>query len=213
MPMKGQYGPTLGQLLAPRWHGAGRRTRWSLALAPIAVAAVIVAGVLTLENATYSHGGRLAFSFSYRDLYRVAPEAGSYVKLERRAPNGSPEDSLAVAPLLLPPYAGNLSGELPLFASGYIRSLRTRYPDFQLRAEGKSNIDVQRAYDIYFTTRRAGRTEFGRVVLYLPERQGAREGVAIVILTTRPPREPLSAPPEVAATGPLARPLRSFAFG
>lgn len=211
--MKAQYGPTLGQLLSPRWQAARPLTRWAVIAAAAGLLAVLVGAALTLENARYSHGGRLPFSFSYRGLYRVAPGPGEYVRLQKRAADGRIEDSFAVDPLQLPPYSGRLSGELPLYAAGYIQSLSARYVDFQLRAEGKSNVDVQAAYDIYFTAHVEGRTDFGRVVLYMPERSGAREGVAIVMLTSKPPRYPLNQPPEVASTGLLARPLRSFSFG
>jgi hypothetical protein len=213
VPVKAQYGPTLGELLAPRWRATPRRTRWALAALAAAVVAVGIAAGLTLEDASYSHGGRLPFSFSYRGLYRVAPGAGEYVRLERRDADGRTEDSFAVDPLRLPPYRGLISGELPLYAAGFIRTLRARYADFQLRGEGKSNIDVETAYDIYFTTRIDGHTDFGRAVLYLPGDQRVREGVAIVMVTTQAPRYPLTAPPEVAATGLLERPLRSFTFG
>jgi hypothetical protein len=212
VPMKAQYGPTLGQLLAPRWRAARPSTRWGLVAILVAGFALAIAAVLTLENASFSHGGRLPFSFAYRGLYRVAPEAGAYVSLRRDA-DGRTEDSFTVEPLHLPPYAGLLSGELPLYAAGYIQTLEARYPDFQLRAEGRSNVDVQAAYDIYFTTRINSRREFGRAVLYLPASARAREGVAIIMLTTQAPRNPLNAPPEVAAAGILARPLRSFSFG
>ena len=191
--MKAQYGPTLGQLLSPRWQAARPLTRWAVIAVAAGLVAVVVGAALTLENATYSHGGRLPFSFSYRGLYRVASGPGEYVKLEKRAPDGRIEDSFAVDPLQLPPYSGRLSGELPLYAAGYIQSLSARYADFQLRAEG--------------------RTDFGRAVLYMPERTGAREGVVITMLTLTPPRYPLNQPPEVASTGLLARPLRSFSFG
>jgi hypothetical protein len=213
LEMKAQYGPTLGQLLAPRWRAARALTRWTVIIAAAGLAGVIVAAALALENASYSHGGRVPFGFSYRGLYRVPSAPGEYVRLERRARDGHVEDSFAVDPLVLPPYSGDLSGELPVYAAGYINSLSARYADFQLRGEGKSNVDVRAAYDIYFTARAEGRREYGRVVLYMPERAGAREGVAIVILTTQPPRYPLNQPPEVASTGLLARPLRSFSFG
>ena len=72
-------------------------------------------------NASYSHGGRVPFGFSYRGLYRVAPEPGGYVKVERRHADGTVRDSFAVGPLRLAPYSGELMGEMPLYAAGYIR--------------------------------------------------------------------------------------------
>jgi hypothetical protein len=212
LPIKAQYGPTLGELLSPRWRRARRSTRWLIIAMAIALLGAVLATGLTLENASFSRGGPLPFSFAYRGLYRVAPEAGAYVKLQRLGPGGRPGDSFEVYPIHLPPYSGLPSGELPIYASAYIHSLALLHPGFQLRAEGASKVDVQHAYDIYFTARPGSRLEYGRVVLYLPSSPNAREGVAIVILTYTPPRYPLQAPPEVAAGGILARPLRSFTF-
>jgi len=65
-----------------------------------------VAVALTLENASFSEGGKLPFSFAYRGLYRTAPDPGGYVKVQRRRSDGTLEDSYAVEPLLLPPLLG-----------------------------------------------------------------------------------------------------------
>src|ERR1039458_670620 len=116
VPMKPQYGPTLGRLLSPRWRAAPALVRWVVIAAGVALLALFVAAVLTLENASCSHGGRVPFSFSYRGLYRVAANPGGYVKVQRHRSDGVLEDSFAVAPLVLPPYSGSLSGELPLYA-------------------------------------------------------------------------------------------------
>src|SRR5207302_397543 len=88
LPIKREYGPTLGQLLSPRWRAASRTTR---ALATAAVAGFVVLAValaLTLENAHYSRDGEVPFSFSYRGLYRAHPDAGGYVKVERSGRDG-----------------------------------------------------------------------------------------------------------------------------
>src|SRR5580700_9155927 len=120
VPMKPQYGPTLGVLLSPRWRAASPLARRAVILAGVGLLTLALLAVLTLENATFSHGGRVPFHFSYRGLYRVAADPGGYVKVERRRPDGRLEDSYAVDPLLLPPYSGEQSGELPLYAAGYI---------------------------------------------------------------------------------------------
>src|SRR5271155_4477648 len=114
--MKPQYGPTLGQLLAPRWHGASPLVRRLVIAAGVAVLALVIGAGLTLENAQFSHGGRVPCGFSYRGLYRVAPDPGGYVKVQRRRADGRLEDSFAVDPLRLPAYSGELSGELPIYA-------------------------------------------------------------------------------------------------
>jgi hypothetical protein len=213
VPMKPEYGPTLGRLLSPRWRAASPLARWAAIAAGVGLFVLILLAGLTLENSTFSHGGRVPFSFSYRSLYRVAPDPGGYVKVQRRSSNGRLKDSLAVEPLRLPPYSGTLSGELPLYATGYTKVLRQRYAHFVLRGEGKTKVNTIPAYAVFYTTVLEGRTMWGRDVLLLPERPGAREGVDLVMLTSPTANSQVKSPMEVASTGVLLRPLRTFAFG
>jgi hypothetical protein len=213
VPMKQEYGPTLGRLLSPRWRAASPLARRLVIAAGVGLLALLVGAVLTLQNASFSHGGRLPFSFSYRSLYRVAPDPGGYVKIQRHRPDGTLEDSYAVEPLVLPPYKGQLSGELPMYASGYIRALERRGPGFVLRGEGKTRVNAVPAYQVLYTAVIQGRTMYGRDVLLLPERPGAREGVEIVMLTSPTANRQVDSPLEVASTGVLLRPLKTFTFG
>jgi hypothetical protein len=176
------------------------------------VVALVIGAVLTLENAHYSHGGTVPFAFSYRGLYRVQPDPGGYVKVVRRRADGSLEDSFAVEPLALPPYSGSLSGELPLYAEGYIRSLQRRYRAFVLRGEGKTRVNTVPGYHVLYTADVEGQTMWGRDVLLLPETPGARLGVDIVMLTTPTSSSQVSSPLEVASAGVLLRPLKTFSF-
>jgi hypothetical protein len=207
IPLKPQYGPTLGTLLAGRWHGASRAVRGLVRAACVGLVVIAVAVVLTLLPAAYSHGGPAPFSFSYRGLYRTTPEPGQYVRIDRRG-DGRLEDSFAVSPLHLPPYGGGLSGELPVYASGYIDRLRAKFADFVLRGEGKTRVNTVPAYNIFYTTTVEGREMYGRDVLLLPERAGARDGVALELLTL--PSPPLTSPLEVASAGVLERPVETF---
>jgi hypothetical protein len=213
VPMKPQYGPTLGRLLSPRWHAASPLARWAVIAAGTGLLTLLLIAGLTLENASYSHGGRVPFSFSYRSLYRVAPEGGEYVKMQRRYPDGRLEDSLAVGPLSLPPYSGALSGELPVYAAGYINALRLRHARFALSGEGKTKVNTVPAYAIFYTTVVEGRTMWGRDILLLPERRGAREGVDIMMLTSPKANSQVDSPSEVGSEGVLSRPLRTFSIG
>jgi hypothetical protein len=213
VPIKPQYGPTLGRLLSSRWRAASAPARAAAIAACAAVIALIVGAVLTLENATYSRGGSVPFSFSYRSLYRVTPDPGGYVKIQRHGAHGTLEDSLAVAPLTLPPYSGSVSGELPLYAAGYIRALASRDASFVLRAEGKTRVNAIPAYDVRYTTRVEGQEMWGRDVLLLPDRPGVRRGVDIVMLTSPTANAQVNSPLEVATAGVLLRPLKSFSFG
>lgn len=212
VPIKPAYGPTLGRLLSPRWRAAAPLARAALiALAALALA-LILAAALTLENAHFSQGGRVPFSFSYRDLYRV-PAAGDYVELQRRTPGGRLEDSFAVRPLRLPPYSGSLLAELPLYAAGYIDALKQRYSDFVLRGDGKTKVNTLAGYDVFYTATVEGQRVYGRDLLLLPARRAARAGVAIVILASVASKPQISSPLEVASTGMLLRPLKTFSFG
>ena len=213
VPIKPEYGPTLGRLLSPRWRTARPLTRALVLAACAGVVALVIGAVLTLENAHYSHGGAVPFGFSYRSLYRARPDPGGYVKVDRRRADGSLEDSFAVGPLALPPYSGSLSGELPLYAEGYIRSLQRRYRGFVLRGEGKTRVNTVPAYDVFYSAEIEGETVWGRDVLLLPETPGARRGVDIVMLTTPTSSAQVTSPLEVATAGVLLRPLKTFSFG
>ena len=206
IPLKPQYGPTLGTLLAPRWHAAPRVVRGLVRVAALGIVVLAVAVALALWPATYSHGGAAPFHFSYRGLYRTTPEPGQYVRIDRRA-GGRLEDSFAVSPLRLPPYTGGLSGELPVYASGYIAGLSRKFSDFTLRGEGKTRVNTVPAYNIFYTARVEGREMYGRDVLLLPEREGVRDGVALEMLT-RPSAG--VTPLEVATGGVLERPVETF---
>jgi hypothetical protein len=214
VPLKPEYGPTLGSLLEPSWRSAGPVVRAIAVIAAVGVVALAVAGVLSLLNATYSHGGRVPFSFDYRGLYRVEPGPGGYVKVERTS-GGVLQDSYAVAPLRLDPYRGSVTGELPLVAARYTHALAERFPAFTLEGEGKTRINSTLAgYDVLYRARVEGRAVSGRDVLLLPERAGARgagarEGVAIEMLST----QPASVAKPVGSSGVLETPLKTFTFG
>lgn len=212
--MRAEYGPTLGRMLAPRWRAARRWTRAAVVTAGLALLGASVALALTLENAHYSHGGRVPFRFSYRGLYRTTPDGGGYVKVQAHGGDGALRYSFAVDPLRLPRYSGELLGELPVYANSYIRTLARRYEDFVLRGEGKARVNVNlTGYQVLYTATVEGVRVYGRDVLLLPPRAQAREGVAIVMLssTTNTPR--IESPQEVAGKGVLQRPLKTFAFG
>ena len=214
LPMKREYGPTLGRLLAPRWHAASPAGRAVAIVAMLALVGVLLAAGLTLANATYAHGEPLPFSFSYRGLYRVAPDPGGYVKVQSRWPEGALKYSYAVDPLRLPRYTGGPSGELPIYAAARIRGLRARYRDFALSGEGKTRISNSlTGYQIAYSARVGGEEMYVREVLLLPERPSARDGVDIVMLTSPTASAQVTSPREVGATGVLLRPLKTFSFG
>jgi hypothetical protein len=211
--MRPEYGPTLGRLLAPRWNAAPRWLRVGVVAAGAALLAAVVALVLTLQSAHYSHGGRVPFSFSYKGLYRVAPDADGYVKVDARSAGGALKYSYAVAPLLLPPYSGAVTGELPSYAARYVARLAARDSDFVLRGEGKTRVNTVPGYQVLYTTSVEGREMLGRDVLLLPPRSGVREGVTIEMLTSPTATTQVKTPSDVASKGILLRPLKTFTFG
>jgi hypothetical protein len=209
VPLKPQYGPTLGRLLAPRWNTAPRAVRGVVIAAGCGLVVFAIALTFTLLPAKFSYGGAAPFHFSYRGLYRTTPKPGEIVRIERRA-GGRLEDSYAVSSLRLPPYAGGVSGELPLYASGYTSGLRGKFAGFVLRGEGKTRVNTVPAYDVLYTATVEGREMYGRDVLLLPERTGVRDGVAIEMLSL--PSAHIASPLEVGTEGVLEKPLKTFTF-
>jgi hypothetical protein len=213
VPVKPEYGPTLGTLLSPQWQSLSRGAQRTVLSAVAVLAALLVAVVLTLLNASYSHSSRVPFSFSYKGLHRVAPEPGQYVRVVSRSSSGRLLYSFAVGPLTLAPYAGEPSGAVPVYAASYIQRLRSSLSHFVLRGEGKTRVNSVPAYDVLYTTTVEGRPMYGRNVLLLPERPGAREGVTISMLTAPGVTSKVQAPLEVGTAGVLQRPLHSFTLG
>lgn len=209
IPLKPQYGPTLGRLLAPRWHAARPSARAAVAVAGLVLLLALVAAVLSLLDAGYSHGPPVPFSFRYRSLHRARPLPGGYVRVLRGS-RGRLRDSFEVAPLRVGAYRGSVTGELPLLAAGYIRELRRRFPDFVLRGEGKTRITSTLAgYDVRYSALVDGVPMHGRDVMLLPPGAHVREGVVLEMLTS----EAVSVAKPVASQGALERPLKSFSFG
>ncbi|MFI5004412.1 MAG: hypothetical protein ACHQE6_05295 [Solirubrobacterales bacterium] len=215
LPLKSEYRPTLGELLAPRWRRSSRAVR-ALCVAAVALLAAVVAGAaLTLASPTLSHGGPVPFSFAYGGLQRATPAPGWYARVQR-VKGGRIEDSFAVGPLALPPHRGELGAALALYATDYIRRLAAeRIPGrtgFVLRGEGSTQLDSlppYATYNVFYTTTVAGREMYGRNVLLLPDRRGARMGLEIAMLTAAGKRQ-VTSPLDVGVKGPLEEPLGTF---
>ncbi len=214
VPLKREYGPTLGELLAPRWRRVAWPVRALVVAAGVLLALALAGAIAKFEHPILSHGGAVPFSFSYPGLYRASPEAGGYAKVQRFQ-RGRLEDSFAVGPLVLPPYRGEQSAALALFATGYIDRLASRYHGFRLRGEGWSQVDsvsVYAVYNVFYTAAVRGRRMYGRDVLLLPERPGARRGVEIAMLSAVAGDRQVTSPLLVGTKGVLEGPLGSFAL-
>lgn len=209
VPLRPQYGPTLGVLLAPRWHRA--RPGWRALAIAAGLAVLGLAGyvALNLLDASYSHGRPVPFSFKYKGLYRTAPDPGGYVKVTRTS-GGRLEDSYAVAPLRLGSYGGNVSGALPIAAAAYVQELAHRFSRFRFEGEGKTRISsTLGGYEVLYSASIEGHPMHGRDVMLVPGRPGVREGVVVEMLST----EPVTVSKPVASSGVLEVPLKSFSFG
>ena len=209
IPLKPQYGPTLGRLLEPRWRSAAPTVRALVIAAGIGLLALMIALVLSLLNASYSRGGAVPFSFEYRSLYKTSPNPGGYVKVARSSA-GKLEDSYAVAPIAIAPYRGSVTGELPLAAAAYTHTLAARFPAFRLEGEGKTRISSTLAgYQMLYSTLAGGQKLYGRDVILIPPHHGANQGVVVEMLSS----EAASISKPVASSGVLETPLKTFAFG
>jgi hypothetical protein len=189
---------------------------WSAAAALIVAA--LAGAALTLASPTISHGGPVPFSFSYGGLYRTSPHPGGYARVQLLQHNRL-EDSFAVGPFTLPPYRGELGAALAMYAAGYIPRLAAArvsgQTGFVLRGEGSTQIDAvstYATYNVFYITTVGGREMYGRNVLVLPDRPGARRGVEIAMLTTVARNRQVTSPLDVGVKGVLEEPLGTFAL-
>jgi hypothetical protein len=212
--VKPQYGPTLPQLVIPRWRAASVARRGLLgASVLVVVVAAIVAAVLHTRSTAFVHRGRpVAFNLSYpRPLRAVKSPAGAYMRVEARAASGRLLQWFEVDPLALGPYSGQISGQLPVFATGYIAGLARSVPDFVLQTETKTRINETAGYSVTYSGQIDGQLMYGRLVLLVSALTGVRDGV-ILNMGTLPSTLDYS-PDQVGSADVLEKPLRSFRFG
>jgi hypothetical protein len=208
-----EFGPTLPELLGQRLH-VPVRTVWR-ALAAVGVVVVLVLAWLVFVRGTPGQAGvvvrePVAYNLIYTDaLRRVAPHAGETLRLQSRA---GPPQSLAVRPLRLAPYKGDVSAALTLLSARLIRQMSAQYPGFLWRGDGRVNINQQPGYQIVFQARIGGRTTYGkRVLLVAAPDPPPSAGLDFTMLAARSPAIPRA--DAVAANGALKTPYRSLRFG
>jgi hypothetical protein len=211
LPLKPQYGPTLGQLLSPRWRALSLTGRSLLVGAVLVVVAAVAYVVLHAQPADYSHRGTVSFSFDYKGLKRTAAPPGTYVRAAS-SQRGRLNASVAFAPLTLPAYEGVASGYLPLYSAGVIAALNKRYEDFDFQGEGKTKVNDIPAYGIEYTVKVDGRVMDGRTVLVLDNQTNGRRGVSVALLSTFNPDVDAGTPLGSAGTGVTHLPLLTFRF-
>jgi hypothetical protein len=206
-----ELGPTLPELLGPRFRVLPRAAR----LALVGVAAVIVLAILyalfkpdsttTRKNAVIVRTP-IAFNFVYRaPFHRQAPQQGELARV------GSKAQSFSVRPLNLPAYKGDAAGFLPLYAAEQEARMAKELPGFVWRADGRANINKQQGFEIVFQFRRSdGTLTYGRRIFLLPN-VFARQGVDLWAVAPRSPA--IVRADDVGHNGGLKTALRSFRFG
>jgi hypothetical protein len=214
--VKPQYGPTLAQLLIPRWRGVSVGMRGLVALGGVLVVGLAATAAVVLRSTTTSfvhRGAPVSFNLNYPSPLRaVSPPAGADLRLEQRTSAGCLVAWFEVDRLALGPYSGEISGQLPVFASTYIAGLARRVPGFLLQSEAKTRINLIAGYSITYSGQIAGGLMYGRVVLLVPALTGQRNGV-ILNMGIRPSASVDYSPDAVGSADVLQKPLRSFRFG
>ena len=211
--VRGEFGPTLPELLGARLR-VPVRTVWRV-LAAVGVVVVLVLAWLLFVRDTPGQAGVIVrepvtYNLIYTDaLRRVAPRAGESLRLQSRS---GPPQSLAVRPLRLAPYKGDVSAALTLLSARLIDEMSATYPGFLWRGDGRVNINQQPGYQIVFQARIGGRTTYGkRVLLVAAPDPPPRVGLDVTMLSARSPAIPRA--DAVAANGALKTPYRSLRFG
>jgi hypothetical protein len=211
-----EFGPTLAELVGPRVRALPRPAQFA-AWATVAVAVV----ALVLLAARLRAGEPrsvvvvrepVAFNLVHSDgLRRVGPRPGEVLRLESVAAAAAPQ-SLAVTPLRLAPYRGDVTATLMGRTPRLIDAMRATLPGFVWRGDGRVNINEQPGYEILYQFRRSGRLTYGRRVLLVADAESLpREGIDVTFLAARSDAVPRV--DAVAASGQLRTSLRSLRFG
>jgi hypothetical protein len=213
-----EFGPTLPELVAPRWRAWGGRTRLAVAATALLAVAVVVGGVAAVRDSDgRSHvvvREPVAFNLlKPASLARAAPGDGEVLRLQSRAGAPAPQ-RFTVLPMRLIAYRGDVTTVLMMLATDMTEFMRANVPGFVLRGEGRLSVNRAPGYQILYQTRIGGRTAYGRRVLVVPDTEDGpppREGVVLDLRAARS-----DAVPNVEATGrngALKLPLSSFRFG
>jgi hypothetical protein len=205
-----EYGPTLGELVVPRWRALGRAGKAAAALAALVVVAAVVVAVRgsgdDLEDLIRSKP--FAMSLGYNPaLHEVAPHPGEVVRLET-SPQRPDHQVFVVRALRLAPYRGDVSAALMTASSTMVHHMHEADPAFLYRGEGRVRINKLPGYQISFTTKQDGHTVYGKRVLLVKDDPGAREGADITMLAER--SAAVGNVDAVGANGLLKAPYRSF---
>jgi|HigsolmetaAR202D_1030399.scaffolds.fasta_scaffold43764_2 hypothetical protein len=202
-----EFGPTLPELVGPRLRRLPRAARIALAVAAAAVATAVLAlalGAGEEEQVVVAREGE-PFNFIYRPPFeRREPRAGEIVRV------GSATEFMAVRPLRLEPFRGDVAGMLPVHAAREQIRLARELPGFMWRFDGRANVNRIQGYEFSYQYRPDGRLTYGRRIYLLPT-PTSRVGVELVLEGRR--SRTLPNVDAVGRNGPLKTSLRSFRFG
>ncbi len=206
-----EFGPTLPALLHRRLGIAPRATLAAFALVVVAAAAAIAVRVSADDTVELVHRGQPTFTMLYapQGVRPAPPRGGELVRLAART--RGVVLSVTVRPLRLPPYRGFATGALPIYAEHHMAGLRRRLEGFDLRGEGKARVNDVPGYQIGFRAGSAPRRIYGRDLLVVPDRPGARDGVVVSMLQQN--TGAALGPADLEAIDVAKKAFRSFRFG
>jgi len=182
--VKPEYGPTMPDLLASRLGTLSGR--WRAAAGAVVIVVLAVALIEALRGGPAGFAASepgVAFSFSYSGLEREPAPPGQYVQLASHTAAGRLVAQLAVGPLELPAFAGNVIGVEPVFVAGYMREFAARTPGVVLQSAAPTLVGPTAGYNFTYTRTIAGEEYFGRVIFLTPSTApGQRRGVVVSLL-------------------------------
>ncbi|MSX01917.1 MAG: hypothetical protein F2813_02025 [Actinobacteria bacterium] len=209
-----EFGPTLPELLAPRWRRLNRF--WRAAIVVACAAIVLVAayalvgggsGMRTLKVAT-----PIPITIPYDGAalqQRVA--VGNELFRLSTPPSAADPATLSASPITIAPYRGSIEGTLPIVASRLTEQMRRVDPGLIVRGYLPVLVKQRPGYEILFQFKRAGRTRYGRRVIVFADQPGVREGLDILMTSARSLRIPTSE--QLGRQPPLRDPYQALVQG
>jgi hypothetical protein len=177
-----EFEPTLPALVRRR---TGLPERTTVALLVLAVVAIAAAALFVRPRVDGTselvHRGDPRFNLVYANdaLHEAAPRPGELARLEGR--RGRQSVTITASPLELPAREGDVvHGVLPVYASGYIRTLAAELGDFHLVDQHRARINDAPGYEIRFLS---GST-IGIDTLLVPDEDEARGAVVLSLRRT-----------------------------
>lgn len=217
-----ELGPSLPQLLEPRWQALSRGRRIAAVVVLVGAVLVLAAAYLVATSGSLKtevvRGDGVAFNLVHRgDFDPVKPRAGELLRLEGTLPGASgAREEFAVRPLTVPPYTGDISSAYPLLATRRFAELKAADPQVSYRGEGRARLnEATIGYQLVYQTRRDGKLLYGKLFFIAPTpadgQPQSRAGLELSLLAERSGQTPTAT--AVGADVLLNNPLRSLRFG